>query len=321
MHYRSSCKGSCRSGLNSRRSPCRWTVRSCTSFGLMRGDFHRDCCRPRGPAGYHLQSSRGVCPILTKRTATTYTVVGPNCHKRREIQGSRRRLSPAPRKRNTQFQVSQWRRLGVQKRQRSAQHQDRSRPLRSVSAKPKSRQQCSLTWKISRAGWPPSKAAGLLPSRRLVAVRALRCWEFLLPRERQAAQRYMRLALCMEPAQASVAFDSRGPTRRRSASSPTSRPCRSTCKSGQRFWTSPEAHAQEFGVDPSVATTEGVQPMFSTEADEEGEGSSQWAAMPRCSTFCAPVTNAWGYQYGAHLLHHCGDVRTLRRVIVKVAGP
>ena len=50
-----------------------------------------------------------------------------------------------------------------------------------------------LTWKISLAGWPSSKSVGMLPSRRL-SVRALRCWEILLPRERQAAQRYTRLA-------------------------------------------------------------------------------------------------------------------------------
>ena len=37
----------------------RWTVRSCTSLELLCGGIHRDCCRPRGPAGYFLRSSRG----------------------------------------------------------------------------------------------------------------------------------------------------------------------------------------------------------------------------------------------------------------------
>ena len=46
------------------------------------------------------------------------------------------------------------------------------------------------------AGRPPSKSLELLPSRRL-AVRALRCWEFLLPHDRLAAQRYTRLALLL----------------------------------------------------------------------------------------------------------------------------
>ena len=73
----------------------------------------------------------------------------------------------APRKKNTQVQVSQWRRRGVRKRQRSVHHQAESRPLRSVSANPNSRQQCSLTWEVSLAGWPPSKSVDLLPFERL----------------------------------------------------------------------------------------------------------------------------------------------------------
>ena len=44
------------------------------------------------------------------------------------------------------------------KRQRNVRRQAGSRPLlRSVSAKPNSRQQWSLTWRNLMAGWPPSK--------------------------------------------------------------------------------------------------------------------------------------------------------------------
>ena len=57
----------------------------------------------------------------------------------------------------------------------------------------------ALTWKISVAGWPPSKSVELLPSRPC-AVQALRCWKCLPLRARQAAQRYTRLALCVEQA-------------------------------------------------------------------------------------------------------------------------
>ena len=93
----------------------------------------------------------------------------------------------------------------MRKRQRSAHHHAGSRlHLRRVNAKPTSRQQSALTWKISLAGWPPSKSAELLPSRPL-AVLALRCWEFLPLRARQAAQRYTRRALCLEQAQGPAA--------------------------------------------------------------------------------------------------------------------
>ena len=43
-----------------------WTVRNSTPCGV-----HRDCCRPRGPTGYYLRSSRGIYPILTRRTTAT----------------------------------------------------------------------------------------------------------------------------------------------------------------------------------------------------------------------------------------------------------
>ena len=47
---------------------------------------------------------------------------------------------------------------------------------------------------------------------------------------------------------------------------------------------------EEFGVDPSVQQRKRSTPRFSTTADQEGEGSSDWVAMPRCSTVYAPVT-------------------------------
>ena len=52
-------------------------------------------------------------------------------------------------------------------------------PSSEASARPNSRQWCSLAWNISLAGWPPSKSVELLPFQRL-AVRALRCWGFWL---------------------------------------------------------------------------------------------------------------------------------------------
>ena len=175
-HFCSTCKSSDRSGLwdagkRSRRSPRRWTVRSCTPFGLLRGGIHRESCR--GPAGFCLRSSRGFYPMLTRQTAATHRRWSELLHGTRDTAESTKAVCcmlPAPRK-NTQVRVSQWRRRGVRRKQRRVHHQTGSRPrLRRFSAKPNSRQRCSLTWKISLAGWPSSKSVGLLPSIRLADV-------------------------------------------------------------------------------------------------------------------------------------------------------
>ena len=55
-HFCSTCETGCRSGLRDAGEakssfPSQMTVRSCKSFGLLRGGIHRDCCRPQGPAG------------------------------------------------------------------------------------------------------------------------------------------------------------------------------------------------------------------------------------------------------------------------------
>ena len=111
----------------------------------------------RGPAGNCLRFSRRICPILAKRTAAAYTVVGPTCCMGREIQRSRRRLctvySRLRGRRSRDFECGE----GAECEESSVHHQAWSLPhLHSVSAKSNSRQQCSLTWKISLAGWPPS---------------------------------------------------------------------------------------------------------------------------------------------------------------------
>ena len=154
------------------------TVRSCTSFGLLRGGIHRDYCRLRGTAGYYLRSSRGVCPTLFRRTAVTYIVVGPNCCMGREIQRSRRRLCavcPRQRGRRTgKLKSSSGEGAGCEE---GTFKRDRG-PASEASANSKPR--CSLMWRISLAGWSPSKSVGLLPSQRL-AFQAWWCCEFLLP--------------------------------------------------------------------------------------------------------------------------------------------
>ena len=185
----------------------------------------------------------------------------------------------------------QWRRRGVRRRQQSARHQAGSRPrVRNVSAKPNSRQRCSFTKKISLAGWPLPMSVGYSRPDAF-AVRDLWCWEFLLVREGQAVQRYMRLALCLDPAQALVTFVSWSSQFARSLQ-------KATCLLANlstlpkhlhgcgQFCISPETHAHSRKSSRST-------PKFSTAADQEGELSSDWAAsMPRCSAFYAQVTNS-----------------------------
>ena len=77
--------------------------------------------------------------------------------------------------------------------------------IAALTVKLSSRQQCCLIWKISPADWPLLNSVELFSPRPFV-VQALRCWEFPPLRARQAAQRYARLALCLEQALGPAAF-------------------------------------------------------------------------------------------------------------------
>ena len=340
-------------GRRRRRAP----HRSCTSFRFLRGGIHRDCCRPRDPAGNCLRSSRRIHRILVRRTACTYSVVGPNCCMGREMQRSRGKLCAVSsrlrgrRTRRLQSSTSEGTecKKGSEtfgaKRDRGPSS-EASVPSRIPGNRARSHARNLL------AGWPPSKSVGLLPFRHR-AVRALRCWGFLLLRESQAAQRYTRLALCLEPVQASVASVSLSSQLARSHQKAMCLPANLSTlpkylQSWVQFWTGPEARTDWRKSSEWIRVWQQRKrstPRISTAADQEGEGSSDWAAMPRCSAFYAPVTNAlelslrrtrrgvredlmtlpgesWSWQRHAkeHLLHHCGHFRTLRRVIVMVAG-
>ena len=112
----------------------RWTIGSRASFRFLRDRVHRDRCRPREPAGYYLRSSRGLYPILTRRTATTHSFVDP---------GSTEVVDcplAAPRKKSTQLKslpVAKARsaKKAAKRRQARSPHL-----LRCASAKPNSRQ-------------------------------------------------------------------------------------------------------------------------------------------------------------------------------------
>ena len=49
---------------------------------------------------------------------------------------------------------------------------------------------------------------------------------------------------------------------------------------------------EEFGVDLGGQQRRRNTPTLSSAADHEGEGSSNWATMPTCTAFHAPVTGA-----------------------------
>ena len=183
----------------------------------------------------------------------------------------------------TQVEVSQWRKRGVRKRQRSVHHQAGSRPrLRSVSAKPNSRQRCSLTWQISVAGQPPSKSVGCSRPDALqfepCDVGDSCCFakdkQPSVTRGSHSAWSWRRHQSQSSPGQAS--------SRRSHHKAMCLLAHLSTLpkylQSWQQFWTSPEAHAR------SRKRSEWIQvwqqrrrntPLFSTAADQEGEGGRQ----------------------------------------------
>ena len=106
----------------------------------------------------------------------------------------------------------------------------------------------------------------------------LRCWEFPPLRPRQAAQRFTRLALCVEQAQGSAAFVFGSSLFARSlqkaiAFSPTSRPCRSTCKAGSSV-----GQAQKLALARGGSRS-GSGYGAADQEEEEEEGSSDWAVM------------------------------------------
>ena len=190
-------------GERRRRAPHRWTVRNCTSFRFLRGGFlfffeiaadlesqlESVSEVPGESIGFSSERRLPQIPSLVRSAAwdERCSVVEESCA-----------LSPPSSAEEEQAGLS----LSVAKAQSAKKAATRSAPsgsrpfLRSVNAKPNSRQQCTLTWKNLLAGWLPSKSAGYLPFQHR-AVRALRCWEFRLLRESQAAQRYTRLALCL----------------------------------------------------------------------------------------------------------------------------
>ena len=258
----------------------------------------------------------------------------------------------APPKQNTQVQVFRLRRHGAQKRQRNVRRQAGSRPLlRSVNAKPNSRQQCSLTgrcrcqagrprsqWSCSHANTVQFEPCDVGDSCCFAKVKQPSA-------SRGSHPAWSRCRHQSHPS--SCQANSCGPTKRRSTSSPTSRPCRSTCKAGCS-----SGQAQKL---PFTGGRVRSGSRCGNNGNEVHRGS-QWRRIrrkrapatgrpcPRAAPSAHQSRMLWSYHCGRrdesagrsdessrkssswqrnakeHPLHHCGHFRTLRRVIVMVAG-
>ena len=171
--------------------------------------------------------------------------------------------------------------------------------------------------------------------------------------ESQAGQRYTRLALCLEPVQASVALvrpsHQVAQSHQRAKYLPA---CLSTfpkyLQCWPQFWTSPEAQTRWRKSSERIWVGQQRKrstPKLSTAADQEGEGSRDWAATDRCTAFHTPITgipelslrrtgrevredlttlpeeSGSGERPAEEcLLHHCGRFGSLRWVSVMVTG-
>ena len=242
---------------------------------------------PTSRASWKLSPKFRVNPSDSRETGLPHSFVGPGSCMGREMHRSRGKLCTVPSqlrggRRTGRFESSSGeRRRGVRKRQGNVRRQAGSRPLlRSVHAKPNSRQQCSLTWKTLLAGWPSSKAAELLPFQHRSSPAMLGIPAASRKTNQPSATRGSHSAWSQcrhqshpSPCQAS----SRSPTKKRCAANLPILP----------------KYLQSWMLDKPRVLQQSKRstPRFSTAADQEQEGYSDWAAMPRCSAFHAPVAN------------------------------
>ena len=180
-------------------STCRhgWTARNCISSRFWQGSSYRDCCRPREPAGNCLRSSRRSIRFSSDGRLLHLPSVARTAAWDERCSGVEERcaLSPPGSAEEVQAYVFQWRRHRVQKRQRNVRLQAGSRPLlQNVRVKPKN----------LLAGWLPRSQWSCSCSN-TVQLEPCDVVEVWLLRESQEAQHYTRLALCLEPGQASIA--------------------------------------------------------------------------------------------------------------------
>ena len=125
--------------------------------------------------------------------------------------------------------------------------------------------------------------------------------------ESQAAQRHTRLALCLEPVRhqshpSPCQANSRGPTKKRCASPPIFRPCRSTCKAGfsagqiqKRTLTGGRVRSGSGSGDNRGGVHQGSQ----RRRIRRERGPATERPCPGAAHSAHPSRMPWGYHYGA----------------------
>ena len=223
----------------------------------------------------------------------------------------------------------------MRRRQRGAHHQEGSRQhLRSVNAKPTSRQQCCLTWKIPLAGVAALEVSGVAPFRPL-AVRPCDVGIPAASRKTRGSHSAWGRRRGQSPSFSGQA-SSRGSFKRRCAILPASR--------WQQFWTSPETRAHSRRIRSGSGRGnigDGIHRSSQRRRIRTGELQRLGGHAQVQRAFYTLITNtlelslrrtrreygmtlpavSWSWQRHAkeHLHHHCGHFRTLRRFIVMVA--
>ena len=162
--------------------------------------------------------------------------------------------------------------------------------------------------------------------------------------QRLSSQRHTRLTLCLGPVQrpGRIRFPRqailRSPIKNLCSSSPSSRLLPKCLQRWQQFWTCPEnsrSLEEHSKWVPVWHLPKWRTPKFSAAAVLEVKGSSNRASMPSCCAFHAHHTSAvelpqrtfgkrvrkdlmallMEYCRQQHVVHHCGHLRTLHRVV------
>ena len=199
--------------------------------------FIENRCRPQEPVGNCLQSSSGSHRILARLAATTHSFVGPACcmgllRRSRGDLGTVHSLLRGRRTRTFVFASGE----GTERKQDGETFGSRRDRGASSEAPTPSRVSGHNVRSHGRIYWQAGRPRSQWGCAHSNGVQFGSCelGKHSASRSR-AAQRHTRLALCLEPVQASVASVKSiraVPSKKKCGSPQTSRTCRSTCKAG-----------------------------------------------------------------------------------------
>ena len=295
-------RGSRQSGFRSarrrgRRSPRRWSGWSCTSFRLVPGSIHRDCFRPPGSAGCCLRSSGGVYPVLTRWTATSHTLAGllaAWCERYSGIEEGCVLSNPGSAEEAHKVKSPSRKGTGWEEGSKaSATTRDRG-PTSHASVPSRIPDNSAVSYGRFRrqTGRPPSQWSCSHPdpswSRPCDARNSHRFaqdkWPSVTLLGAGAEASRIRTAVkpgCVVPPKGDV-------PPRQTSNLPK------FLRNWQQFWTSPETRPHSRRNSKRVRMwrlPKWSTRKFSTAANQEGEGFRDWAVLPKCSAFHAPVTS------------------------------